>query len=265
MGDIMSEKEEMGRPSRNVLIAWFCLPALALGQIQSAPPPLDYEPSDRPAFSLFRFIGNLVLPQLVKDERELKRYVRDRRFMEIRRYYGDLVAVDAIYQKAVQLVDYNIHDALLITIFATMDHRRVGIRVPVLGSLFLPLTAESDSLFLVRWANLPSRVYGGREGEKGNDRDKLQHFFGSAFITYALRSSESASLAGSFVEWGEDAFIVGGQSDWRDRRANAQGRLFGRSLEEDPAVRPSHFFRTLLVEEPVVEKWSHEIDPRSGR
>ncbi|MEE9225298.1 MAG: hypothetical protein V3U68_03785 [Bacteroidota bacterium] len=268
MGNIIPKREGMGRTSRNVIIAWACLPALALAQVQSVAPPLNYESSDRLSFSLLRFVGNLVLPRLVKDEVQLKRYIRDRRFMEIRRYYGDLVAVDAIYQKAVQLVDYDIHDALLITFFATIDHRRVGVRIPLLGALFLPLTAESDSLFQGRWANLPSRLYGSGDGGKGRDRDKLQHFFGSAFLTYALRSSESASLAGSFVEWGEDAFIVGGQSDWRDRQANEQGRLFGRSLGDDPTVLPSDFLsrrdglaRAVVMEQPVLEKSSHEIDP----
>ncbi len=250
---MVSKWEGLGRRSRNGLIIWVCLTTLALAQGKTTAPPLDYEPAGGPRFSIFRFVGRLFLPPLVKDEIKLKRYIRDGRFIKIRRYYGDPVAVDAIFQKAVQLVDYNIHDALLITVFATMDHRRVGVKIPLLGSLFLPLTGESDSSFRERWENLPSRLYDGKDAGGGDDKDKLQHFFGSAFITYALRSSASASLVGSFIEWGEGVFIIGGHSDWRDQRANEQGRLFGRSLGEDPTVLPSAYLCTRLAEQSVAE------------
>ncbi len=239
----------MEQQRRNLLLAWTCLPALAIAQAQSPPPPLDYEPSGQPSFSPLRFVRNLLLPRLVTDEMQLKRYIRDKRFIDVRRFYGDLVAVDAIYQKALQLTDYNIHDALLITLFATMDHQRVGLRIPVLGTVFLPLTAESDSLFQSRWTSLPSRLFSGEGRSEGNDRDKLQHFFGSALITYVLRSSESAALVGSFVEWGEEAFIVGGQSDRWDRYANQRGRLFGMALEDTPTGLPSEFLRVNVVEQ----------------
>lgn len=256
----MPKREVLGLPSIFALITWTCLFVPNVSQAQLAGPPLDYEPSERTSFSVFRLVRNLVLSRFVKDEMDLKRYIRDGRFLEIRRYYGDLVAVDAIYQKAVQLVDYNVRDALLIAFFATMDHRRVGVKIPLLGSIYLPLTAESDSLFTARWANLPSRFSGG--GEFGGDRDKLQHFFGSAYIAYASRSPDVAAIAGSFVEWGESNFIVGGLSDWRDRQANERGRLFGMALEENPRVLPSDFLGTVMVEESTdVDQSQRVFDP----
>lgn len=253
----------MRRLNQRMLIVCACLFTFKGAHGQSAAPPLDYEPSEHSSFTIFQFVKNLFLPSLVKDEMKLKRYVRDGRFRGIRAYYGDLTAVDALYSKALQLVDYNVRDALLITFFATMDHRRVGVKLPVLNSLSLPLTAESDSLFHLRWSNLPSRLYtdGGNEG----DRDKLQHFFGSAFIAYGFRSSESASLAASFVEWGEETFIVGGLNDWRDGRADDQGSLFGQALEEDPSLLPSMFFRTPSMNEIVESQRAYEIGPCGGR
>jgi hypothetical protein len=111
----------------------------------------------------------------------------------------------------------------------------------VLGPvLWFPLSSEFPEEFDARLAALPRRVYA--DSPPGGDRDKLQHFFGSAYAALLTESEESAALMGEFVEWGEERFVVEGTADPRDARANAQGRSFGNALLLDPLLLPSGFF-----------------------
>lgn len=177
------------------------------------------------------------LPSFFKNEAHLKRYLRDERFYDLRKFYDDTLAVDAIYDRAMLIADENIGDALLISTFAVMDHRRIGLRIPLLGSVFVPLTFESDSLFRLRRTHLPKRIL--EDKKRGSDKDKLQHFFGSAYIAYMTNSDAVANWIGDLLEIGEDRFVQGGRSDERDMRANAKGREFGLKLLHDPELLPS--------------------------
>ena len=160
----------------------------------------------------------------------------------LRREEGDLSAVDAIYEKALEYSWQNIPEALLICTFATMDHRRVGVRLPLVGPLlWFPLTSEFSDEFAGRLRALPSRLYPDTPHDQAGDRDKLQHFFGSAFLAYSARSNDPAERIGDFVENTEEEFIVGGVNDERDKRANGHGRRFGLRLLLDESARPSSF------------------------
>jgi hypothetical protein len=133
-----------------------------------------------------------------------------------------------------------------------MDHQRVGVRLPLIGAiLWFPLTSEFGGEFRARVDALPSRLYADTPPGRGGDRDKLQHFFGSAFLTAVTESAESADRVGLFIEWGEERFIVGGLNDERDVRANRQGERFGLHLLSDPDTRPSRFFTTDVPGEPA--------------
>ena len=46
-------------------------------------------------------------------------------------------------------------------------------------------------------------------------------------------------MLGNLVEIGEDAFVVGGMNDERDKHANADGLRFGTIARSDPNTRPS--------------------------
>lgn len=205
-----------------------------------AQPPRD---TDR-VWSALSFFAPLVVPKVVADGALLKQYVRSQEFAGLRRRKGDLAAVDAIFAKARVLSWDNIYEALLISLAATMDHRRVGVRVPIFGPLlWFPLTSEFEAEFQARIAALPGRIYHDSPTQGSADRDKLQHFFGSAFVYYVWESEAVAERVGDFVEWGEDRFIVDGVLDERDTRANRQGRNFGRALLEGGIVRPSVFLQ----------------------
>jgi hypothetical protein len=149
-------------------------------------------------------------------------------------------AVDAIYLKALKIADHSVGRALFLSLLATLEHRNLNMKVPIFGSFGVPLTFEEDSTFNARMRNLPSKIYADSPPE--GDRDKLQHFFGSAYIAYASESREFARTSGDLVEWGEAEFVVGGVDDDRDRRANSHGERFGHDLLTIKNLLPSDYF-----------------------
>ncbi len=179
------------------------------------------------------------LPSFLRDQILLKQYIRDPRFMAIRRLCTDTAAVDAIYLRALDIADNDRRYALFIALWATMDHFRLGLKIPLLGVLWLPLTTETDSVFGVRRAHLPRKVLPDSIGRTMSDKDKLQHFFGSAYLAYLTNSRSLANLFGNSIEVGEEAFVVGGMNDDRDRFANRLGQEFGLRLLDEEEIVPS--------------------------
>jgi hypothetical protein len=177
---------------------------------------------------------------------ELKNFIRSDAFAAFRKYAGDARAVDAIYVRAMSLTANNTSLALLIATIGTFDHYVVGLRVPLL-SLTFPLSNESYEDFSARVRNLPSDLYADTPPGGRGDRDKLQHFFGAAYIALSFESRGAAQRVGDFVEAGEDAVIVDGVLDSRDERANWNGTEFGIALLGDNRRYPSEFFRTPIV------------------
>ncbi|OLD67027.1 MAG: hypothetical protein AUI33_10475 [Ignavibacteria bacterium 13_1_40CM_2_61_4] len=180
-------------------------------------------------------------PLFIQHGIELKSFLRSKAFRQIRERFGDVRALDAVYVRSMQLTDNNTAVALLLSAIASFDHRVVGLKVPILR-LYFPLSNESEAEFDRRVENLPSKLYS--DTPPGGDHDKLEHFFGSAFLTVAFETEEGADRFGIFVEKGEDAFIVGGVSDERDLRADREGQRFGMALLEDNRRMPSEFLGT---------------------
>lgn len=206
----------------------------------------NFDEKEKEGFSIFRFIGSVFTPQLIQDTRQIRAYVRDERFGILLKRCSDMRAIDALYQKALKITDYSIGRALFLSMMATLEHRNLDFNAPLFGVIRLPLTFEEDSLFKARMANLPSKIYRDTpEGEFG-DKDKLQHFFASAYLAYASESPEFARASGNLVEWGEAKFIVGGADDPRDKRANRQGEYFGHDLLSVKNLLPSDYFNFLV-------------------
>jgi len=200
----------------------------------------DYE-TEKKSFSIFGFLGDAFTPRIVLDVKAIRMYVRDGRFVELTRLCGDHRAVDAIFLRSLRIAEYNIGRALFLSMAATVEHQNLDVRMPVIESVKLPLTFEEDSLFKARTRNLPSRLYSDSPNDEHGDKDKLQHFFGSAYIAYATESREFARSTGNVVEWGEAQFVVGGANDTRDRRANKQGEKFGHDLLTVKTLLPSDY------------------------
>jgi len=231
-----------------ILLQIAFLSSVARGQGSPATPVFQERES---VSEIARFLSPLLIPKLFADGWSLKEFIRSKEFASFRHRYGDVYAVDAIFERAVRLSWNNLFEALLISFFATMDHRRFGVNVPLLGPvLWFPLSSEHPEEFWARVVRLPTKIYPDTPDHPAGDRDKLQHFFGSALIAYSFESRETSARFGYFVEWGEDRFIVNGVVDGRDDRANWQGQEFGLRLLEDELARPSMFLRFILAVHP---------------
>jgi hypothetical protein len=228
-----------------VSVPFAILTAEARAQCDGNPGPdgltWEFDEEESGSFSIVGFLGSALTPQLVKDTRAMRSYVRDPRFAELRRRCGDLRAVDGIFQKALRVAEFSIGRALFLAMMASLEHQSVHVDMPLVGAVGLPLTFEEDSLFQGRIRNLPVRIYVDSPSDEHGDRDKLQHFFGSAYLAYASGSPEVARATGNFVEWGEARMIVGGVDDVRDRRANKQGETFGHDLLYVKTLLPSDY------------------------
>ena len=111
----------------------------------------------------------------------------------------------------------------------------------IISSLKIPLTFEKDSFFTARTKHLPIHIYPDSPATPAGDRDKLQHFFGSAYLSYVTEAPDFTRTAGILIEWGEAQLIAGGADDIRDRRANTQGERFGEDLLIVTNLLPSDY------------------------
>ncbi len=197
---------------------------------------------------IIRFLAPVLVPKIMQDAYRLREYLRGEEFESVRLQRGDLYAVDEIFAKARELTWDNLYEALLISFLATLDHRRIGVQAPSVGSLlWFPLTSEFEDEFEDRVKALPRKVYPDSPGGEAGDRDKLQHFFGSAFLAYTFESRQAAERVGDAVELGEERFIVEGVLDERDVRANHHGQSFGLTLLRDTAARPSDVLQLVVA------------------
>jgi len=201
----------------------------------------DFDEDANQGFSIGKFLTDTFTPKLILDTKRIRAYIRDPRFKELTQRCGDLRAVDGIYLKALKIAEFNVGRALFLSLMGSLEHESVEFKIPVVGALGVPLTFEEDSLFAARDANLPSRIYPDTPPE--GDRDKLQHFFASAYLSYASGSPDLAKESGDLVEWGEAKFVVGGTDDPRDKRANKHGDAFGRDLIVVKTLLPSDYLR----------------------
>ena len=224
------------------IVVFVFIPQFLSAQPQALPADSLFEYFQFDDSAPFSFLETYFPPFLIEDGIELKSFIRSRTFRKIREQFSDLKAVDAVYIRAMKLTKCNTAMALMIASLATFDHRLVGLKIPVF-KLFLPLSNESDKEFARRVSNLPTRLYADSPTNFYGDRDKLQHFFGSAFLTFVFESRDASERFGTFIEKGEDAFIVDGMNDERDARANHQGQQFGLALLNDNHRLPSEFIK----------------------
>ncbi len=234
-----------------VALMLMCRAATCRGQDTAAtslpvPPVLeDVNPLQEAVFPL-------LIPLIFNNVQELKRKICDDEFARIRREWGDRYAVDVVFRWSEQLCWNNRAMALFVAFLATIEHRRVGFRLPLLGPLiWLPLSGEFTDEFQARVALLPAHMFPDSPADDYGDKDKLQHFFGSAFLDYVFGGSDPAERVGDFIEWGEDAFVIEGSYDIRDLEANHRGRRFAERLRDDHAALPSAEMNTPLSPDPA--------------
>ncbi len=201
----------------------------------------DFDEKENGGFSLGTFFSEIFTPQIITDTKRIRKYILDERFQILRSQCGDMRTIDAIYLKSLKIAEYNIARALFLSLMAVLEHRKVDVKMPIFSSLKVPLTFEDDSIFTARIKHLPAYVYADTPDGSEGDRDKLQHFFGSAYLAYTSEAPELTRTTGNLIEWGEARFVVDGVDDVRDKRANRQGESFGRDLLVVKTLLPSDY------------------------
>jgi hypothetical protein len=183
------------------------------------------------------FIGALFCPKGYIEGYQLREHIRSDIYREETEGMTDREKLDYIYDDAYILCRGDFQAAQLAGAVATLEHRTIDVKLLFGVSITLPLTFESEENFLKRVDRLPSRIY----NDSTEDKDKMQHFFLSAYLKRTLGTNLLVRLLGIFVEAGEEAFIVGGMTDKRDIQANDDGMRFATSDKRAPVSKPSEY------------------------
>ena len=176
---------------------------------------------------------------LSKGVNYLSEFIASDYFLNLKKTNNDLELTDTLFLRAVKFKDYNYSEALLALTFATVPYKEVPIRFPLIGILDYPLVSANDSVFLKKNKNLPKELFYDTPGGNFGDKDKLAHFFGSAFISYSSNIFDLGDLIGYLVEVFEQSFKVQSSIDTRDLRTNKLGNIFGDILKKNKNVLPS--------------------------
>jgi hypothetical protein len=160
-----------------------------------------------------------------------------------------LAAVDFLFDRTLNYYGGDISEALLALTFTTVPFDTMPFRIPLIGlGLDAPLPSGGTDYFEKKRENLPSRILFDSPETKFGDKDKLAHFFGSAFIAYNIRFFNLSEFIGIFIELFEESFKVDGAISERDLIVNKLGILFGNEIVNDSDARPSDYLNlyTLL-------------------
>lgn len=180
---------------------------------------------------------------LSKFVNRISAYIASDKFLHLKESIGDLSVSDSIFVEAVKYSDNNIGDALLGLMLATVPYREVPIQLPIVNLIiYYPLTSADEETFLLKNENLPRYLFFDTPQNNYGDKDKLAHFFGSAFLTYESNIFDLGKLIGYFVEAFEESFKVQSSADLRDLDVNDFGRFFGEILKENKNILPSQIF-----------------------
>lgn len=173
----------------------------------------------------------------------LSRFLASEYFKDLGKNVNDLSLVDTLFNRAVKLQNDDISEALLALTFASIPYKKVPIQIPLIKSIIkYPLISDNDSIFVLKNRNLPGRLYFDTPPNNFGDKDKLAHFFGSAFLAYNSSIFDLGDLIGYFVEVFEEEFKVQSVIDNRDMLTNKLGYIFGTYLKKDITVQPSDAF-----------------------
>ncbi len=180
---------------------------------------------------------------LSKSVNYLSEFISSDYFNNLHIENDDLSLVDSIYLRSIEFNRSNISEALLSLTFGTIPYKEIPIKIPLInGIIYFPLISHNDSIFTLKNKNLPiDLLFDTPENEFG-DKDKLAHFFGSAFLSYNSHFFDFGTVFGYFVEVFEENFKVQSSIDDRDLMVNNLGRIFGKILKANRNILPSRIF-----------------------
>lgn len=193
-------------------------------------------------FFLMTLIG-IIFPQqstLSKKINNISNFIASDYFLSLKKTNNDLALVDTLYLRTLKLDNYNYQEALFDLTFAAIPYNHVYIKIPFFNFLVnYRLPSADESIYLKKNRNLPKHIFFDTPADNFGDKDKLAHFFGSAFITYSSYFFDLGNLIGYFVEVFEQDFEVQNAIDPRDLQSNILGNIFGEILKSNKKILPS--------------------------
>ncbi len=190
--------------------------------------------ADRDTRHSIPFPFSLFVPKGVRLGYDMRAYIASAEFGTFDSSSAPEDVFDEIYYEAMTMAHGDRSDALLAASFGSFEHEYIPLNF-FGAELDLPLTSEDHVRFLRRVSHLPEHLYSISEG----DRDKLQHFFASAWLKSILGMDWLVRLVGEGVEEGETLFVIGDSRDPRDIHANGDGLKFEMRMERSLKSKPS--------------------------
>lgn len=170
----------------------------------------------------------------------LSRFIASDYFQSLSGSSGSLQLTDTLYQHALKLCGGDMPQALLSLTFATVPYKYVPVVLPLIRlKINVPFYAPGDSIFRLKNRHLPRDLFYNSPADSGGDRDKLAHFFGSAYLAYSSVIFDFTKIIGIFVEEFEEKFYIQSSADPRDLAADELGEIFGKTLKKNKEVLPS--------------------------
>ncbi|HEY3876586.1 MAG TPA: hypothetical protein VGM92_14010 [Candidatus Kapabacteria bacterium] len=215
--------------------AWLCFALICTSRLcAQTPSDSALDVAELHAESAISLPIGLLVPEGIQLGYAMRSFIRSVAFGAYETQVTPDKAFDEIYFESMALAHGNRSIAFLAASFGCFEHEWIPLKF--FGSeLDIPLTSENHARFLQRLGHLPTHLYRTSE----DDRDKLQHFFASAWLKSIFGMNWLVHLAGHTVESGEDLFVIGGSIDPRDLHANNDGLHFELRSEEDPEAFPS--------------------------
>lgn len=165
-------------------------------------------------------------------------------FASLKNKSTDIDLVDTLYLRSYKYYKNDCSEALLALTFASLPYKEMNLKLPLIPvTLTIPLPAVKEPLFDLKTRNLPSQLFYDSPGNSFGDKDKLPHFFGTAFIEYNFPIFNISKFLGMFVEKFEETFYVQGAMDKRDLYVNRLGAKFGKGLRKNSNLLPSEFLK----------------------
>lgn len=195
---------------------------------------------------LLLFISSLFISAqpLDKSVSELSNYILSEDFMKVRNQNNDLATIDSLYLKVLNNHNGDISEGLLTIAFATLAFQKLPVQVPILNfKIYLSLSHVDERKFQQKVESLPKNLFFNSPKTKFGDKDKLAHFFGSAYLANSFTIFNLSKFMGIFIELFEATFKVEGFLDYRDLVVNELGELYGNALIRNPDLLPSDILK----------------------
>ena len=170
----------------------------------------------------------------------LSHFIASGKFEELKNKLSDYQQIDILYKEALKESKGDIDNALFTLTFTVIPYDQIPVVTPVFKiPINVPLPHSVDSIFNLKNKNLPNNLFFDTPKNSFGDKDKLAHFFGSAYLSYGSSWFDITQIIGIFVEDFEEKFYIQSSADPRDIRADNLGNMFGKVLKKNKEVLPS--------------------------